>query len=108
MNFLIAVRWDQHNGGAACRKPVIATNTGGIREIIEDGTSGILVEPANPKSLAHAISKLLADPQLAENLAEQGYLSVTRNYLVTNTGKDYERAFHSLLGEASLREATVR
>lgn len=92
----------------ACRKPVIATNTGGISEIIEDGTSGILVEPANPDSLALAISKLLADPQLAENLAEQGYLSVTRNFLLANTGKHYERAFHELLGEASLREATAR
>jgi len=108
MNVLIAVRWDQHNGGVACRKPVIATNTGGIREIIDDGTSGILFEPANPESLAHAISTLLFDPQLAENLAEPGCLSVTRNFLVANAGNHYERAFHRLLGEASLGKATAR
>jgi glycosyltransferase involved in cell wall biosynthesis len=92
----------------ACRKPVIASNTGGIPEIVEDGRSGILVEPANPESLAHAISKLLADPQLAEGLAEEGYRSVTRNFLLSNTGKNYEREFRSLLGEASLREAAAR
>ena len=38
--------------------PVIGTNVGGIKDIIEDGRTGLLVEPADPKALAEAIAKV--------------------------------------------------
>lgn len=80
----------------ACRKPVVASKVGGIPEIIEDGRSGILVEPAKPERLAEAISMLLADPQAADRMAEQGYLTVTQKFLWANTGKNYEQTFKNL------------
>jgi glycosyltransferase involved in cell wall biosynthesis len=49
-------------------KPVIATRVGGLPDIVEDGKSGILVAPGNPEELASAISRILKDPVLAEEM----------------------------------------
>jgi glycosyltransferase involved in cell wall biosynthesis len=43
----------------ACGKPVVATNVGGIPEIIQNEKNGILVKPCDPEQLADAISKVL-------------------------------------------------
>jgi len=43
--------------------PVVASNIGGIPEIVEDGVSGILVPPGDPDSLRRALADLLADPE---------------------------------------------
>jgi N-acetyl-alpha-D-glucosaminyl L-malate synthase BshA len=52
--------------------PVIATNVGGIPEIVEEGVSGILVEKDNPKQLAVAIDRVLGDEELGKTLVENG------------------------------------
>jgi len=46
----------------ACEKPVIATRAGGVPEIIEDGVSGLLVEPCDSAALADALKALAGDP----------------------------------------------
>lgn len=46
----------------ALSKPVIASNVGGLGEMVENGKSGLLVEPKNSLSLANAIIKLLRNP----------------------------------------------
>jgi len=47
----------------ASGKPLIGTRVGGIPELIEDGRTGILVEPGRPDELAEAICDLLASPE---------------------------------------------
>ncbi|HEX4036526.1 MAG TPA: glycogen synthase [Acidobacteriaceae bacterium] len=69
----------------ACRAPVVASATGGILEVVEDNTTGILVPfdqdpvtnfPTNPdkfaRDLAAAISAILADPAKAKHYGEAG------------------------------------
>jgi glycosyltransferase involved in cell wall biosynthesis len=53
----------------AMRKPIVATNAGGVSEIIADGKTGVLVEPRNTKVLAHAICRLFDDDALRLSLA---------------------------------------
>ncbi|MBI4120116.1 MAG: glycosyltransferase family 4 protein [Parcubacteria group bacterium] len=49
--------------------PVVSTNVGGMGEAIENGKSGILVEPKNPPALARAVADLIDNPALARKLA---------------------------------------
>jgi len=56
-------------------RAVIATHHGGTVELIEEGVTGLLVPPSDPKALASAVERLLADPALREGmgLAAQKY-----------------------------------
>jgi glycosyltransferase involved in cell wall biosynthesis len=53
----------------ACGVPVIATNVGGIPEVLRGGQDGLLVPPGNPQDLADAISRLLDDTSLRLSLS---------------------------------------
>ena len=53
-------------------KPAIATNVGGIPELVKDGKNGILIEPEDPKVLARAILRLADDKKLREELGRNG------------------------------------
>ncbi len=52
----------------AMRCPVVATPLGGLREVIEDGVTGLLVPPGDADALALAILRVLDDPALAQRL----------------------------------------
>ncbi|HET7568459.1 MAG TPA: glycosyltransferase family 4 protein [Gaiellaceae bacterium] len=52
----------------ALGKPVVATDSGGHRETVEDAVSGLLVAP-EPDALAAAIRRVVAEPELAASLA---------------------------------------
>jgi glycosyltransferase involved in cell wall biosynthesis len=64
----------------ACGLPIVATDVGGIPECITDGVEGLLVPPANPASLALAISKLLENGQLREQLAQAGRRRIAEQF----------------------------
>lgn len=53
--------------------PVIATSVHGIKEVVVDGESGILIPPKNPDAIAGAIIKLIENPQLTSQLIENGF-----------------------------------
>ena len=51
-------------------KPVIASNVGGIPELIEDGVNGYLFNPDDPDELEEKIEQLIGDPILVERLKQ--------------------------------------
>jgi glycosyltransferase involved in cell wall biosynthesis len=53
----------------AANVPVVATEVGGVSELVESGRTGLLVPPRDPRALADAIEQLLTDPQLSARLA---------------------------------------
>jgi glycosyltransferase involved in cell wall biosynthesis len=57
----------------ALSRPVIASRVGGIPEMIEDGVSGLLVEPHDCDALAAGIVRLLTDHPLADMIAHRGH-----------------------------------
>ncbi|HSI32432.1 MAG: glycosyltransferase family 4 protein [Phycisphaerae bacterium] len=58
----------------AAGKPVVATRVGGVPEVVTDGVTGLLVEPANPDALATALRQLSADAGLRTRLGNAGRL----------------------------------
>ena len=68
--------------GMAAGKACVATRVGGIPEIIEDGETGVLVEPGNATSLAEAITGLLDNPAWGRGIGEQARRVVRKNYSI--------------------------
>lgn len=57
-------------------KPVIATNVGGLPEVIADGKTGYIVEPKNPKALAEAVIRFFDEnksEEFTENVRKEAY-----------------------------------
>jgi glycosyltransferase involved in cell wall biosynthesis len=52
--------------------PVIASNVGGVPDLIEDGVTGLLTNPDSPATMSQALEKILGDKALANQLTEQG------------------------------------
>ncbi len=61
-------------------KPVIATNSGGVADAVEQGINGIVVPPADPDKAAAAIITLFNDPAMAKRLGEQGRQRAINNF----------------------------
>jgi len=57
---------------SALGRPVVASRVGGLLDVVEDGVTGVLVEPEDPQALARAVSALLADPDRAAAVGEAG------------------------------------
>ncbi len=79
--------------------PIVATEVGGIPELIENNVSGILVQPNNPEKLLDAINGLLSDKETSRKLAENGYDFVLKNLtwevLLPKYVKFYEELINS-------------
>ena len=65
----------------------VSTRVSGIPELIDDGATGLLVEPRAPAPLADALSRLIADPLLRRRLGEAGYARTTSAFSM-NAGAD--------------------
>ena len=58
--------------------PVVASATGGLVDIVEDGVTGVLVPPGDPDALAAAVRSLLDDPERARRMGRAAARSATR------------------------------
>lgn len=62
--------------GFAGGTPVVATNVGGVREIVRDGENGLLVPVSNPAKLAEAVCRTLTRPDETRKRVDQAYRDV--------------------------------
>jgi glycosyltransferase involved in cell wall biosynthesis len=84
--------------GMAAGRPVIATNGGGVREIIADGQTGIMVPMNDGAALAKAICRVLSDAPLAARLAEQGRQRARDMFTIERTAAQTMDLYDRLLG----------
>lgn len=77
----------------AAGKAVVATEVGGVPELVDDGRTGLLVAPRNVEAMVQAIARYAADPDLRRRTGERGRESVYSRYdvstLVANTTNFY-------------------
>ena len=64
----------------AAGRPVIASNVGGLRDIIQPGGNGLLVPPANPAAIAEAAIVLLGSETLRSEMADRARLRVESDF----------------------------
>lgn len=81
--------------------PVVATDVGGVRDVVLDGTTGILTESGNVVQIAEAISNLLSDPQLSSRLG-----GAARTWIEERHGTERLRAEMTELYEEVIRASS--
>lgn len=83
----------------ACRKPVVATRTGGVDEAVEEDVTGLLVEPHDEPSLARAMVTLLDDAPRRQEMGDAGRARVERWFsvdrMIADTVAAYERVLRT-------------
>ena len=89
----------------ALSRPVVASEVGGIPEMIEDGRTGLLVPPRDPDALAAAIIRLLRDHPLADTLGRNGHDMVHERFCIELMVRAVEAIYDD--GARTLRLAEV-
>jgi glycosyltransferase involved in cell wall biosynthesis len=64
----------------ACGKPIVATNVGGIPDLLENEKTGILLEPGDLEGFRRTFERLLEDEKLAKELGENARRKITRQF----------------------------
>lgn len=86
-----------------CGLPVVATDTGGQRDLVVPERNGILVKPADPHALAEAILRIHDDPNLADHLGRNNLADIRKFY-----GGEKARLYLELFDELMSETATER
>lgn len=83
----------------AMKVPVIATDIGGLPEVIDDGKTGILVPPADIDSLCRAIRYLIKNTDIRLKMGEDGRRRVIEHFTIEENVRKTESLFLEVLGE---------
>lgn len=70
--------------------PVVSTRLAGVPEMVEHGTTGLLVAERDPSALADAMTALLGDPLLARQLGERGRRRVVERFAIDVSALDFK------------------
>jgi glycosyltransferase involved in cell wall biosynthesis len=88
----------------ALGRPVVASNVGGIPEMIDNGVSGLLVPPHDTGALAAAITRVLQDRPFAEALGDAGHDVVHQRFCVEQMVRAIETIYDAGVGLAAVPE----
>jgi glycosyltransferase involved in cell wall biosynthesis len=77
----------------ASARAIVASNVGGLPEIIQHEVNGLLVPPRDPQALASAIQSLVESPALRRKMGEAGRARVEREFTWTQAAEQTERAY---------------
>jgi glycosyltransferase involved in cell wall biosynthesis len=81
--------------GQACGRPVVASDLGGLREVITHDVNGLLTPPGNAGALADAVQRLLSDRTLAKRLGDGGAENVRSHHSLEVWSRRFEEVFHA-------------
>lgn len=79
-----------------CALPVVATDVGGVAEVVENGITGVLVPPDSSDALTSAIRNLVCRPEKMTRLGRAGYHRVCNRFSIEKMVSDYEQLFRRL------------
>lgn len=84
----------------ACEVPVIATNVGGVPEVVEHGVDGFLVEPGDVKSAAAHAIEILARRDRGREIGQRARVNAKRKYCANDVIPQYESYYRRILADS--------
>ncbi len=82
--------------GMLLAKPVVATNAGGVPELIQDGQTGFLTEPGDAATLAQRLQTLLQDPTLRVSMGQRAQAWARDQFSLTRHTTSFAELYTSL------------
>jgi glycosyltransferase involved in cell wall biosynthesis len=99
--FVLASNWEGFGlvliEAMALSKPIVATNVGGVTEIVKDGETGFLVPPGQPEMLSDRIIQLLKDKPLAKRMGIKAREEVEQKFSLKVMVDKLDRFYQELL-----------
>lgn len=81
----------------ACETPVVASNIGGLPEVISDGESGFLCNPDDVSGMAQRVAELLGNAELHRRIARAGRRRVLQKFCAGRVVPEYEEYYREVL-----------
>ena len=82
---------------SAAARPVVSTDVGGVRSVVVDGITGILVPSGNEAAVADALARLLGSPDMRRRMGEAGRKHVKDRFAKDRLVADIKELYSSLL-----------
>jgi glycosyltransferase involved in cell wall biosynthesis len=86
--------------------PVVATRVGGVPELVDDGETGILVEPADAVALGRALDGLSSNVELCVAMGKAGALKAAQEYAVSDVAERLVDLYGELTGRRERAESS--
>jgi glycosyltransferase involved in cell wall biosynthesis len=80
-----------------CETPVVAFRSGGLTDVIQDGSTGVLVAPGDSAALAAALDSVIAEPERARTLGAAGRLYVLSRFAPESAARRYSDIYAQVL-----------
>ena len=77
--------------------PLVATDVGGIREIVRHDHNGLLIDHGHEEGFAKAMERLLTDKRLRSRLVENGYRTVRERFSIDRYASEIESIYDGVL-----------
>ena len=85
----------------AAHVPVVASDVGGVSELVRHEENGLLVPPGDPSTLAEAIRTLLLNPEKARLMASSAYDRIRKEFSLEGMLNKYDELYEDLLSKKS-------
>lgn len=85
----------------ACQIPVIASRVGGLPEVVDEGKTGLLIEPENPQAIAEVLEFMYEDKNRREEMGRAGRKFVEEHYDIEDNFGQVEKIYQLLVKEKS-------
>jgi glycosyltransferase involved in cell wall biosynthesis len=86
---------------AACGRPLVTTDTPGCRDLVPDGSTGVLVPLYDAEALADAIQKLAENPEMRRRMGDNARALVAREFSEERVIADTQALYRDLAARAA-------